>query len=67
MLDQGVSLEEVQHPAGHADPRTPRLYHRRQRRSRGILSEDFNTDKAAMDELYHLKVTELSTSTFSPT
>lgn len=32
LLDQGVSLEEVQFLAGHADPRTTRLYDRRQRR-----------------------------------
>jgi len=32
LLTQGVPLEEVQHLAGHADPRTTRLYDRRQRR-----------------------------------
>ncbi len=32
LLEQGVSLEEVQHLAGHADPRTTRLYDRRQRK-----------------------------------
>lgn len=32
LLSQGVPLEEVQHLAGHADPRTTRLYDRRQRR-----------------------------------
>jgi site-specific recombinase XerD len=32
LLGQGVSLEEVQHLAGHADPRTTRLYDRRQRK-----------------------------------
>lgn len=32
LLSQGVSLEEVQNLAGHADPRTTRLYDRRQRR-----------------------------------
>jgi hypothetical protein len=26
LLEQGVSLEEVRHLAGHADPRTTRLY-----------------------------------------
>jgi len=31
-LAQGVPLEDVQQPVGHADPRTPRLYDRRQRR-----------------------------------
>ncbi len=31
LLNQGVSLEEVQQLAGHADPRTTRLYDRRQR------------------------------------
>lgn len=31
LLSQGVSLEDVQHLAGHADPRTTRLYDRRQR------------------------------------
>ena len=34
-----VSLEEVRHLAGHADPRTTRLYDRRQRKSaRGVYS-----------------------------
>jgi site-specific recombinase XerD len=31
LLGQGVPLEDVQHLAGHADPRTTRLYDRRQR------------------------------------
>jgi integrase/recombinase XerD len=31
LLTQGVSLEDVQYLAGHADPRTTRLYDRRQR------------------------------------
>jgi integrase/recombinase XerD len=29
LLTQGVPLEDVQHLAGHADPRTTRLYDRR--------------------------------------
>ncbi len=32
LLEQGVSLEDVQYLAGHADPRTTRLYDRRKRR-----------------------------------
>ena len=32
LLEQGVPLEDVQFLAGHADPRTTRLYDRRQRR-----------------------------------
>jgi integrase/recombinase XerD len=32
LLTQGVPLAEVQHLAGHADPRTTRLYDRRQQR-----------------------------------
>ena len=32
LLDQGVPLEDVQQLAGHADPRTTRLYDRRQKR-----------------------------------
>ena len=32
LLSQGVSLEDVQFLAGHADPRTTRLYDRRQRK-----------------------------------
>lgn len=32
LLAQGVPLEDVQYLAGHADPRTTRLYDRRQRR-----------------------------------
>lgn len=31
LLDQGVPLEDVQHLAGHADPRTTRLYDRRKK------------------------------------
>lgn len=32
LLDQGVPLEDVQNLAGHADPRTTRLYDRRKRK-----------------------------------
>lgn len=32
LLSQGIPLEDVQNLAGHADPRTTRLYDRRQRR-----------------------------------
>ena len=32
LLAQGVPLEDVQHLAGHADPRTTRLYDRRQKK-----------------------------------
>jgi hypothetical protein len=32
LLEQRVPLEDVQYLAGHADPRTTRLYDRRQRR-----------------------------------
>ena len=32
LLSQGVSLEDVQHLAGHSDPRTTRLYDRRQKK-----------------------------------
>jgi site-specific recombinase XerD len=32
LLEQGVDLQEVQNLAGHADPRTTRLYDRRRRR-----------------------------------
>ncbi len=32
LLSQGIPLEDVQHLAGHSDPRTTRLYDRRQRR-----------------------------------
>jgi site-specific recombinase XerD len=31
LLSQGVPLTDVQYLAGHADPRTTRLYDRRQR------------------------------------
>ena len=31
LLNQGVPLEDVQYLAGHADPRTTRLYDRRQK------------------------------------
>ncbi len=32
LLEQGVPLQDVQHLAGHSDPRTTRLYDRRQKR-----------------------------------
>jgi integrase/recombinase XerD len=32
LLEQDVPLEDVQHLAGHADPRTTRLYDRRRRK-----------------------------------
>ena len=32
LLEQGVPLEDVQYLAGHADPRTTRLYDRRKKR-----------------------------------
>lgn len=32
LLQQGIPLDEVQHLAGHADPRTTRLYDRRQKK-----------------------------------
>lgn len=32
LLEQGVPLDEVQYLAGHADPRTTRLYDRRQKK-----------------------------------
>jgi len=38
LLSQGVPLEEVQHLVGHADPRTTRLYDRRQKKvMRGVV------------------------------
>jgi site-specific recombinase XerD len=40
LLEQGVPLEDVQRPAGHADPRTTRLYDRRQKKiTRNIVGE----------------------------
>jgi integrase/recombinase XerD len=32
LLEQNVVLEDVQHLAGHADPRTTRIYDRRRRK-----------------------------------
>lgn len=32
LLEQGVALEDVQRLAGHADPRTTRLYDRRDKK-----------------------------------
>jgi integrase/recombinase XerD len=38
LLKQGVPLEDVQGPAGHSDPRTTRLYDRRdQKITRNIV------------------------------
>ena len=40
LLSQGVPLEEVQHLAGHADPRTTRLYDRRPKKvTRSIVDK----------------------------
>lgn len=39
LLEQGVPLEDVQRVAGHADPRTTRLYDRRQRKVTGNIVE----------------------------
>jgi integrase/recombinase XerD len=43
LLTQGIPLEEVQQLAGHADPRTTRLYDRRQKR-RGLLGHALQWD-----------------------
>jgi hypothetical protein len=32
LLEQNIPLEDVQHLAGHSDPRTTRLYDRRRRK-----------------------------------
>ena len=37
LLEQNVPLEDVQHLAGHSDPRTTRIYDWRRARSRGTL------------------------------
>jgi integrase len=40
VLEQNVPLEDVQHLAGHADPRTTRLYDRRRRKvTRNIVEQ----------------------------
>ncbi len=40
LLEQGIGLEEVQHLAGHADPRTTRLYDRRDKKiTRNIVEQ----------------------------
>lgn len=39
LLEQGVPLEDVQRLAGHADPRTTRLYDRRQKKITGNIVE----------------------------
>ncbi|MFH0982204.1 MAG: tyrosine-type recombinase/integrase [Planctomycetota bacterium] len=40
LLDQGVPLEDIQDLAGHADPRTTRLYDRRKRQvTRNIVEQ----------------------------
>jgi integrase/recombinase XerD len=39
LLTQGVALEDVQFLAGHADPRTTRLYDRRDRRIKRNIVE----------------------------
>jgi integrase/recombinase XerD len=39
LFEQGVSSEDVQHLAGHADPRTTRLYDRRERKIKRNIVE----------------------------
>lgn len=39
LLSQGVPLEDVQHIAGHADPRTTRLYDRRSKKVTRNIAE----------------------------
>ena len=39
LLEQGVALEDVQRLAGHADPRTTRLYDRRDKKITRIIVE----------------------------
>ena len=39
LLSQGVPMEDIQHLAGQADPRTTRLYDRRRRRVRRNIVE----------------------------
>jgi len=46
LLEQNVPREDVQHLAGHADPRTTNLYDRGSARSKGILSRGFRCSAA---------------------
>lgn len=39
LLNQGVPLEDVQYLAGHAEPRTTRLYDSRQKKVTGNIVE----------------------------
>ena len=39
LLEQGVPLEDVQHLAGHADPRSTRLYDPRERKVKRNIVE----------------------------
>ena len=43
LLEQNTSLEDVQYLAGHADPRTTRLYDRGTARSRGTSSSAYRS------------------------
>jgi integrase/recombinase XerD len=43
LLEQGVPLEDVQRLAGHADPRTTRLYDRRQKKITRNIVERIST------------------------
>jgi site-specific recombinase XerD len=43
LLEQNVPLENVQHLAGHADPRTTRLYDRRRRKVTRNIVERIST------------------------
>jgi integrase/recombinase XerD len=44
LLTHGIPLEDVQHLAGHAEPRTTGRYDRRKKMSRGTLSSGFRFD-----------------------
>ena len=44
LLAEGIRLEEVQHLAGHADPRTTRPYGRSQNRASGPSSRGFRIE-----------------------
>jgi integrase/recombinase XerD len=43
LLDQNITLEEVQYLAGHAGPRTTRLYDRRRRKVTRNIVERIST------------------------
>lgn len=61
LVEQGVPLEDVQRPAGHADPRTTRLYDRRREKNlKEYCREDFGLKLSGFISLYFTAVSSIA-------